>query len=134
MTSPDYGKKYVWCQHHGPNNGKSVMQTGIYMLAPHNYAKWLSKNNKKPDAWNYQQKEMKAASNKRKVYFETNSNTNSNAKKRGKNGNIVLIKSFKSALVTKVQIYDPEVQDILDTAMANAKKDSNDNSNYESKE
>ena len=68
------------------------------------------------------------------MYFETDSNTNSNAEKRGKNGNIVLIKSFKSALVTKVQIYDPEVQDILDTAMANAKKDSNDNSNYESKE
>ena len=122
MTSPDYGKKYVWCQHHGPNNGKSVMQTGIYMLAPHNYAKWLSKKNKKPDAWNYQQKEMKAASNKRKVYFETTSNNNCNADKRRNNVKLSLSRSFNNALAIEVQLSDTEVQYILDTAMENDNK------------
>ena len=103
MTSPDDGKKYVWFEHYGPNNGKSGKQTGMNIMVPHNHAEWLAKNNNNnPKAWKEQQKERKEASNKRKAYFETASNTNSNAEKRGKNGKLALAKSFKSALVTKV--------------------------------
>ena len=103
MTSPDDGKKYVWFEHYGPNNGKSGKQTGMNIMVPHNHVEWLAKNNNNNSkAWKEQQKERRDASNKRKAYFETASNTNSNAEKRRKNGKLALAKSFKSSLVTKV--------------------------------
>ena len=128
MTLSDDGNKYVWCQHHGPNNGKSGNQTGMYMLDNQNHTKLLAKKKKKANAQKDQQKESKAASNKRKASFDTASNTDYNAEKRGKNGKLTLSKSFKSAIVTKLKLSDPEVQDIWDTAMTNANKYSNDNS------
>ena len=81
----------------------------------------------------YHQKESKSASNKHKASFETAPNTNSNAEKCGKNRKLEPAKSVKSALVTKVHISDSEVKEILDTAMINDNKYSNDNSDDESK-
>ena len=69
--------------------------------------------------------------NKRKVSFKSVSGTDSNAEKLGKKGKLALAKSFKSALVTKVQLSDPEVKDILDTAMEDFSKYSDDNSDIE---
>ena len=50
MTLSDDGNKYVWCQHHGPNNGKSGNQTGMYMLDNQNHTKLLAKKKKKANA------------------------------------------------------------------------------------
>ena len=110
MNSPNYGKKYMWCQHRGPNNGKYGKHTDMYMLAPNNHAEWLADNNDKAKSWKDQKKEKKATTNKKTVYFETASNTDSNTEKRGKNDKLALVNSFKSALVTMVQLSDPEVQ------------------------
>ena len=63
-----------------------------------------------------------------KIYFETASNTDFNTEKRGKISKPALAKRFKSELVTKLQISDPEVQDILDTAIVNDNKYYDDNS------
>ena len=49
-TSPDDGKKYMWCQHHGTNKGKYGKQTGMYMMAPHKHAEWLANKKKKSEA------------------------------------------------------------------------------------
>ena len=72
-------------------------------------------------------------SNKRKASFESASNTDPNAEKCGKNDKISLAKILKSALVPNVQLSNHKVQDILSTAMVNARKYLNDNSNDESK-
>ena len=49
----------------------------MYMLNPHNHAKWLAKKKKKKsEACKGQHKYRKAASNKLKVYLETASGTN----------------------------------------------------------
>ena len=72
-------------------------------------------------------------SNKCKAYIETASNTNSNSEKCGKNGKLAPSNIFKSALVIKVHLSDPEVWEILDSAMANGNKYYNDNSDDESK-
>ena len=128
MTSPDDGKKYVWCQYHGPNNGKSGKQSGMYILAPHNHTKWLANRKKKVKAWKGHHKERNSASNKCKVSFETGYNADSNTEKRGNNIKLALANIFKSVLVAKVQISYTEVRYILDTSVANANKYYDDNS------
>ena len=103
----------------------------MYIMDTHNHAKWLAKKKNEAEAWKEHQKEINSASNKYKASFKTAPNTDSNAEKRRKNSKLALAKRFKSALVTNVQLSDPEVQDILDTAMVNANKYYNDNSEYE---
>ena len=56
MTSPDDGKKYVWFEHYGPNNGKSGKQNDMHMLDPHNHGELLENKKKKAEAWKDQQK------------------------------------------------------------------------------
>ena len=56
MTLPDDVKKYVWCQNHGPNNGKSGKQNDMHMLDSHNHGELLENNKKKAEAWKDQHK------------------------------------------------------------------------------
>ena len=108
------GTKYDWCPHHGPNNrGKDKTKSGMYMPSPHNHDDWLKDRKSKQAARDARNKDSSA--NKRK---SSESDFKGDSGKRASSkGKLSLAKSFKSALVSKVQLSDAEVQDIIDSAM-----------------
>ena len=93
------------------------------MPAPHNHKDWLEKRKARS------KEKQDGKDNKRKSGAHA-SNDSAGKRKQG-DGKLALSKSFKSALVSKVQLSDAEVQDIVDGAYADAhkfEKDSDDES------
>jgi hypothetical protein len=118
------GQKYDWCPHHGPDNrnsdGGKKKKTGMYMPSPHDH-----------DAWAANRKEKIAQRDKLRAERQgekKDAGAGAGKKRAATNGKLKLAKSFKTALVSKVQLSDAEVKDIVDDAMANAKNDSDDES------
>ena len=83
------------------------------------------------DAWAANRKEKIAQRDKLRAERQgekKDAGAGAGKKRAATNGKLKLAKSFKTALVSKVQLSDAEVKDIVDDAMANAKNDSDDES------
>ena len=123
-TTTVEGVKYDWCPHHGPNNrGKDAKKSGMYMPAPHNHDEWAKAREAKNAA---RKNNQSGQSGKRKTPAES---TSSNPAKKS-SGKLALAKSFKSALVSHVQLSDAEIENISAEAMKNCDQFS-DNSDSE---
>ncbi len=107
------GKKYEWCPHHSPQQGKDAKKSGMYMPAPHNHHKWFQKPKEKTANWKAKQKDRR----KKCKSPESTPAADSNKGKPRPEGKLTFAKSFKSALVTKVQLSDAEIDDTIGGAM-----------------
>ena len=102
----DSGAPMAWCPHHKSKNG---VVNGIYMPKGHNHNDWVVKRTNHQADCNVNKREGKGAS----IIFTVNTPT-----KRKTVSKLELYKSFKSVLVTKLQLSDRETHAIFDGAMA----------------
>ena len=100
-TCPDTGNHFMWCPHHGSGDKK-----GIYIPTDHDH-----------DAWLKARKERSASYLKKKRAAQSDPEKEPETKKAAGKGKLALAKSFKSALTSKLQISDPEIDNIIDSAM-----------------
>ena len=111
------GVKYVFCKDHGfkDENGN---KSGMYMPTPHDHVKWLARKLVKRTAWKDKKKEANATG-KRKATEATPNSSSPPIK-------LSLSRSFKSALITQVHLFDVEAEHIICGVMAKSKEDSED--------
>ena len=109
------GTKYDWCTRHGPNNRNNEKKSsGMYMPHPHNHDEWAAARKAKQAAC--EAKISEGTPSKRKATEDDKSS----AKRAMAKSNLKISKSFQSALVSKLQISDAEIQDVINCAMENA--------------
>ena len=124
------GIKYDWCPHHGPKNRSSDKRSsGMYMPAPHKHDEWLA--NKKAKQAERESKISAGGTNKRK---SKSFDSDVSVKRAATDGKLALSKTFKSALVSKLQLSDAEVNDVIATAMKASDEEENIDDDGSSKE
>lgn len=107
------GEHYKWCAKHGHPNPATGKQPGMYMPADHDHDAW-AKNKADRDAAFKQKK----ATGKRKA--EESSKPEKSVDDKLKGQRLALSKTFRTALVTEMQVSDAAAEAIVDNVMANA--------------
>ena len=106
------GTKYDWCPHHGPKNRSSDKKSsGMYMPNPHDHDAWAASKKAKQA-----ERESKTANGATKRKAKT-SDKDASAKRAAADTKLALSKTFKTALISKLQLSDAEVNDVIASAM-----------------
>ena len=113
-TCPEIGDTFDWCPEHGNANQP---KTGMYMPEGHNHDEWFAARKSRNKAWNDKRKKQKETDSVQEEVIPKKKSKDSSP------GTLVCSKSFKSALVTKVQMSDLEIDEIIKLARSTEVKD-----------
>ena len=108
------GVDYAWCEHHG-HKDQTGKQSGMYMHAPHDHAKWAKRK-----AERISRGKEKGTGKEPKVTPKPPSNPSPKTSPKqsdGANGKLALAKSFKSVLTSNAQFSNEESDYIYSLAM-----------------
>ena len=102
-TDPD-GKPMKWCGKHGAIDKETGKQPGCYMPPDHDHAVWAKERKAKQEAYE---------AKKRKHADGDNGDSSGSDKSKKNKMSLSLKEKMRTALVSKIQLSDPEVDAIL---------------------